>query len=150
MQKIQLAAVLNAASADVRFHGWLENCAAAAIAINEELFDKRGGYVAVWNKALYAKGMFVGHIAVRYEGQIWDADGIPRTLDCIAEWGRLEASDSIYAELFSDSAPWDHEKAWDVEVCEFSTREKGAMVFDQFSMLHLDDNRAAVRDALSR
>jgi hypothetical protein len=79
-----------------RLDGWAGKCFAAAVAINRALFGGEGELVVAHNGPMAARGQFLGHAAVRYDGEIWDADGKPKTEEDVTSWGMLDSQDPDY------------------------------------------------------
>jgi len=88
----RLAALAEAKRQGLRMGGG--DCGYSAVAINRELFKGQGTYVAAYNTALMAKtGDFAGHLVVRFEDQLWDAEGTHAAED-IEAWGMLDPEDT--------------------------------------------------------
>lgn len=106
---ILLAALAEACQGGFIGHGG--RCGYAALAINHELFAGKGTLIAAYNKPMLDRlGDFVGHVAVRHEGRIWDATGVLDPDDFEA-WGMLDPEDLDYAERYGDD--WDEGAALD-------------------------------------
>lgn len=85
------------------FSGFSGDCFAAGVAINNVFFDGKGKLVAAFNKALFEKDIFIGHLAVCINdsgGEFYiDADGRPKEWEEIESWGMLDESDLDHREL---------------------------------------------------
>lgn len=81
---------------EAKLRGFGGECAEAAIAINDVLFNDEGILVAAVNKWLWEnEGRMVGHVAVEWNGAYWDAEGKKEWED-IESWGMLDESDEDY------------------------------------------------------
>lgn len=71
-------------------------CGAAAVAINNALFDGQGNIVAAANEAMLNRGRLVGHVAVQVGDAYWDYEGAYKGSegeeDFLA-WGMLDPDD---------------------------------------------------------
>lgn len=76
----------------LRLHGYGGACGAAAIEINEQVFDGRGRYVAGVNDFWLNRGRGVGHVAVLYGGRYYDSSGIVSKGDLL-DYGMLPEDD---------------------------------------------------------
>jgi hypothetical protein len=95
-------------AADEGFVGFGGQCGIAAIAIRRVLFPE-GKVVGAVNRALFEEaGRMIGHFAVEFEGQYWDADGEAKDWEEIESWGVFDPSDSDYADIALDAMiAWD-------------------------------------------
>lgn len=81
---------------EAKLSGFGGECAEAAIAINDVLFNDEGILVAAVNKWLWEnEGRMVGHVAVEWNGDYWDAEG-KKEWENIESWGMLDESDEDY------------------------------------------------------
>lgn len=141
-----IARVIKAARA-FGFNGFGGACGEAAIAINHVMFAGQGEIVGVFNRAFLEHDHAIGHIAVSYNGTIWDADGLPKTLDDIEHWGSLDPEDSDYRELADDyGVAWNDDTASDVEIVAFDSDEE---VLQHCVTGHLEEFEMALRKAMT-
>jgi len=93
-------------------YGFGGECAEAAIAINDVLFNEEGRIVAAINKWLWEKeGRVVGHVAVEWGGSYWDSEG-EKDWDRIESWGMVDESDPDYEFEGDKEAPYLVEKIY--------------------------------------
>ena len=85
------------------FDGFSGHCAAAAVAINRVVLGGHGQIVCAFNSAFFDHGELLGHVAVRFDGAFWDADGVPKSVSEIEEWAVLDHTDPEY-RLLADQA----------------------------------------------
>jgi hypothetical protein len=84
---------INSVLSRAKMHGFSGECAEAAVAINEVLFNREGTIVAAVNKWLYEnEERFVGHVAVEWNGRYWDAEG-EKDWEEIESWGMADELD---------------------------------------------------------
>ena len=96
----------------LKLNGFGGDCAAAAIEINNRLFDGEGEYIVAANKFWFNKhNRVLGHVAVKFLDRYWDASG-ETTLDHLEAWGMLDEQDPDY----SDDPEWTPEDAYEVEL----------------------------------
>lgn len=86
------------------FCGFSGECAEAAIAINEVLFNNEAKLLAALNCAFQEKNIILGHFCLSIPDEDWkeiciDSDGFPKSDEDILSWGMLDESDSDYQEL---------------------------------------------------
>ena len=82
----------------LKLYGFGGQCGAAALAINAVLFNNTGTFMVGVNEFFWRHGVFLGHVAVRYRGVLFDADG-PKEPEDITSWGMLDPEDRDYHEL---------------------------------------------------
>lgn len=93
-------------------YGFGGECAEAAIAINDVLFNEEGRIVAAINKWLWKKeGKIIGHVAVEWNGSYWDSEG-EKDWGGIESWGMLDESDLDYEFEGDKEAPYLVEKIY--------------------------------------
>ena len=107
----RLAVLAEAYDRGLRGHSG--ECGAAAIAMNEVLFDSKGKYVAALNMKLLRDGFVVGHIGTLHDGIIWDVEGTFEDEDGFEdflEWGivdpeeyGLSESDAMDAQMLGQT-----------------------------------------------
>lgn len=79
-----------------KIYGFGGECAEAAIAINDVLFNKEGRLVAAINKWLWDKEKrIIGHVAVQVGEDYWDSNG-KKSWEEIESWGMLDENDPDY------------------------------------------------------
>lgn len=104
-------------------YGFGGECAEAAIAINDVLFNEEGKLVAAVNKWLWEnEGRAVGHIAVEWNGEYWDAKGKKDWVE-IESWGMVDESEF-------DSDLEEEEKAYSVRMIYLSKKDAIQMFGD--------------------
>lgn len=104
------------------FGGW---CGCAAVAINQVIFRGRGIYVGAANRFFLRHGRFVGHVAVKFRGKLWDADGRPKTIDEIESWAMLDEHDPDYIEAAEKlGSEWNESLAYDIELVQFDNEKE--------------------------
>jgi hypothetical protein len=82
--------------ARAKIYGFGGECAEAAIAINDVLFNEEGRLVAAINKWLWDKEKrIVGHVAVQVGDDYWDSNG-KKSWEEIESWGMLDENDPDY------------------------------------------------------
>ena len=110
--------------ADLR--GFSGNCPEAAILINRNIFQNKGKLVGAFNRAFLKYGQHpIGHVAVLYNGNYWDADAKPKHLDEIESWGMLDPTDPDYEENADDYGfDWNDDTASDVVIIEFNNDQQ--------------------------
>ena len=106
------------------------HCGEAAIAINKVLFKDRGKLVAAVNKFMYEKGHFIGHVAVLFNGFLWDGEGETNEEDLRA-WGMLDPEDLDYIEEYGDE--WTEEAAME-EIIIYPTEKEVTKFFGSCSL----------------
>ncbi len=92
---------------DFGLSGMGGECGETAIAINKLLFDGRGQLVASVNKHLWRQGRLVGHVGVRVDGVVWDAEGTYDDEEAMEEfmsWGMVDPADPDYEFPSEDDA----------------------------------------------
>ena len=101
--------------------GFGGDCPEAAILINNRVFQNKGKIVGAFNKAMLEYGDHpLGHIAVLFNGEYWDADARPKTLDEIESWGMLDYTDPDYEELADDYGfDWNENTAEEITIIQF-------------------------------
>lgn len=109
----------------LNLNGFGGDCPEAAITINKNVFQDQGKLVGVFNRAMLDYGKHpLGHVAVLYNGDYWDVDAKPKTLDEIESWGMLDPTDADYEELADDYGfEWNDDTASDVIVIEFKNNQ---------------------------
>ena len=102
----------------LKLHGFAGDCGHAAIKINNQIFDGKGIYVAALNDFWLGKDRWIGHVAVKYKNEYWDANGhIPHEEDFLA-WGMIDPEDEDYqAPGFGEA------EAYGVELYEVTENE---------------------------
>lgn len=96
----------------LKLNGFGGDCPAAALEINNRLFDGEGEYIVAANKFWFNKhNRVIGHVAVKFLDRYWDASG-ETTLDHLEAWGMLDEQDPDY----SDDPEWTPEDAYEVEL----------------------------------
>lgn len=82
--------------------GWGGKCGAAAIQINQEVFNNQGRLVVAANKYMWQKFYsLIGHVAVEYNGVYWDADAKPKSWEEIESWGMIDDTEFENSEYYS-------------------------------------------------
>lgn len=86
------------------FNGFSGECAEAAIAINQILFNNEGQLLAALNCAFEEKNIILGHFCLSIPDEDWnmvciDSDGYPKPDEDILSWGMLDEFDYDYQEL---------------------------------------------------
>jgi hypothetical protein len=94
----------------LKIHGFGGNCGNAAMIYNEKIFGGKAKYVIAANKFIFEKfNSVVGHVALEYNGDYWDSDGIPKEREDIESWGMLDEADfSNYIEDYSEQSGQDY------------------------------------------
>jgi hypothetical protein len=106
-----------------KIYGFGGECAEAAIAINDVLFNEEGVLVAAVNKWIFEnEGRAVGHVAVQWGDGYWDAEG-KKDWEEIESWGMVDESDSDF--VLGDNP---EENAYSVEKIILS-REEALQMF---------------------
>lgn len=107
---------------NLNLHGFSGDCPEAAILINQKVFQNKGKLIGAFNKAMLEYGQHpLGHVAVLYNGNYWDADAKPKSIDEIESWGMLDPTDPDYEELADEyEFEWNDDTASAVEVIEFA------------------------------
>jgi hypothetical protein len=106
--------------------GFGGNCFAAAIAINQVLFEGKLSYFVAANEAFREAGRTIGHATVYYkdvEGvrHHFDADGQLKLDTDVESWGMLDPEDPDYQEIADDlGVEWNDETASLVAMLEVS------------------------------
>lgn len=77
----------------LKIYGFGGQCGAAAIDINEKIFDGQGTLVAAVNEFWFERGRILGHVAVKYDGKYYDATGEIGEEELLA-WGMVDPEDS--------------------------------------------------------
>ncbi|MND21776.1 hypothetical protein D3C80_121460 [compost metagenome] len=134
---------------ELGFKGWGGHSASAALAINRLLFEGQGEYVVACNQALLSKGCLVGRVAVRFDGQFYDADAEPKTLEDIKSWGEMNVHDVDFMVYFDDSDPWDSNKATDVFMSTFVEAEVEGSLLMSFPMTQQAENMTTLEKAIT-
>jgi hypothetical protein len=103
-----------------KLDGFGGRCFAAAQAINEVLFHKKGCVVLACNVALGDTGLISGHAAVRYLGRYWDSEG-DHSLEHIRDYARLEVDDKDASARYQEftGKVWDETTAKTVRVSTY-------------------------------
>jgi hypothetical protein len=103
--------------------GFGGDCPEAAIFINKNIFQNRGKIVGAFNRAFLEYGQDpIGHIAVLYNGNYWDADAKPKNLDEIESWGMLDPTDLDYKEKADEYGfDWNDATASEVIITSFNS-----------------------------
>lgn len=107
------------------FKGFGGQCAAAAMAINKVLFNGHGTITIAVNDALWTKKRhFAGHVVVKFNNVYWDADGRPKTLSDIDDWGDL-SDDPYYKELaIKYGISWSNKRAAETAIFEIDSESE--------------------------
>jgi len=103
--------------------GFGGDCPEAAIFINKNIFQNRGKIVGAFNRAFLEYGQDpIGHVAVLYNGNYWDADAKPKHLDEIESWGMLDPTDLDYKEKADEYGfDWNDDTASEVIITSFNS-----------------------------
>jgi hypothetical protein len=103
--------------------GFGGDCPEAAIFINKNIFQNRGKIVGAFNRAFLEYGQDpIGHVAVLYNGNYWDADAKPKHLDEIESWGMLDPTDLDYKEKADEYGfDWNDATASEVIITSFNS-----------------------------
>jgi len=103
--------------------GFGGDCPEAAIFINKNIFQNRGKIVGAFNRAFLEYGQDpIGHVAVLYNGNYWDADAKPKHLDEIESWGMLDPTDLDYKEKADEYGfDWNEDTASEVIITSFNS-----------------------------
>ena len=111
--------------------GFGGNCPEAAIIINKNVFKNKGKIVGVFNRAMLDYGQHpLGHVAVLYNDNYWDADAKPKTLDEIESWGMLDPTDVEYEELADDYGfDWTDDTANGIIIIQFRNDQSLLNIF---------------------
>jgi len=117
---------LNTISNKIRqanLQGFCGDCPEAAIFINKNIFQNRGKIVGAFNRAFLEYGQDpIGHVAVLYNGNYWDADAKPKHLDEIESWGMLDPTDLDYKEKADEYGfDWNDDTASEVIITSFNS-----------------------------
>lgn len=127
---------------DADLEGFSGHCSAAAIAINDVLFDGKGLYVGATNKGLDALGVdYIGHVGVLFEDRIYDAEGIVEDENVFQSWG-IPPDDFLdgYEDLTCDK-----DSVFDSDAAEISVFDEGRKSRTEASILKsTGSSRAAV------
>lgn len=135
----KISEVLRRAKAN-GFYGFGGACFSAAIAINRVLLNGQGEYVGCFNGPFLDHGRLLGHVAVRYNGVLWDADARPKSPEDIETWGVLDFDDSDHAEWAdADGIEWDEETARAAEFVEFDDEDELIQYADAALVSTLED-----------
>lgn len=106
------------------FNGFGGACGTAAVAINRVLFGGKGVILGAFNDFFLELGYHIGHIAVEFNGAVWDADGRAKPSDQLESWGMLDFEDSDYQERAEGlGGEWTEEAAESVGVFELTDDE---------------------------
>jgi hypothetical protein len=108
--------------AEAKLDGFGGKCFPAAIAINRVLFEGKGKLVGAFNKAFLAQGRLKGHVAVKFGGRLWDAEG-ETSLEDLESWGMLDPHDQDYIEEYGEG--WGEAVAYEVEIKEIGEHVNG-------------------------
>lgn len=102
--------------------GFGGDCPEAAIFINKNIFQGSGKIVGAFNRAFLEHGQDpIGHVAVLYNGNYWDADAKPKHLDDIESWGMLDPTDADYEEKADEYGfDWNDDTASEVIIIRFN------------------------------
>jgi len=104
---------------DLKLYGFGGFCADAAIQINHKIFNGEGEYIVAVNKFLFEKeDRIVGHVAVRYNEKLWDAEGLT-TEEKLESWGMVDENDPDYNE----HPQWNADAAYEAELLEMDEDE---------------------------
>ena len=91
-------------------------CGNTAIEINHKVFGGKGKYIGAANEFLFDfENEFVGHVAVKYNNQLWDTDGLI-SMDHLESWGQVDPTDSNYTGYFG----WTEQDAYKVKIMEMT------------------------------
>lgn len=132
---MDIAAILRHAK-ELGFDGFGGRCGEAAVAIDRVLLSGKGELVGAFNAAFLDCDRLIGHVAVRIDGIIWDADAMPKALGDIETWGMLDTEDTDYREAAQESGiDWDDEAAEAVEIVTFDSPEE---VLERFGSENLE------------
>jgi len=103
--------------------GFGGDCPETAIFINKNIFQNRGKIVGAFNRAFLEYGQDpIGHVAVLYDGNYWDADAKPKHLDEIESWGMLDPTDLDYKEKADEYGfNWNDDTASEVIITSFNS-----------------------------
>lgn len=143
---MDVAAILKEAKG-LGFEGFGGRCGEAAVAINRTLLDGKGTLVGAFNAAFLDHDRLIGHVAVRHEGALWDADARPKGEEDIESWGMLDLDDPDYREAADEfGLAWDEEAAEKVDFVEFESDDE---VLERFGSEHLDGMCALLERAKS-
>jgi GNAT superfamily N-acetyltransferase len=124
-----------------------ESVGVTAVALNNGLFKRHGVYVLVYNKPMREKtGRFFGHVALRFAGKYWDANGEVQ-LEDLKNWAVLDGNDHGLKELYGEG--WDEQKAHDVDVAT-TTDDQEVLQLYPFSLNKLPEFGSKVCSAMKR
>jgi hypothetical protein len=122
--------------------GWAGQCGPAAIAINRVLLGGKGTYIVAYNKGMMRRrNHFVGHVAVRYGGFLWDAEGQIEP-DDLEAWGMLAPDDLDYRKQYG--------RGWSEEIAEGATVKEVDEAFLYTSFHEFLGTLAALESALRK
>ena len=115
----------------LNLNGFGGDCPEAAVLINNNVFKNKGKIVGVFNRAMLEYGQHpLGHVAVLYNGDYWDADAKPKTFDEIESWGMLDPTDIDYENLADDYGfDWNDDTASEVITIQFNNDQDLFKVF---------------------
>jgi hypothetical protein len=100
----------------LKLNGWGGRCGQAAIELNHKIFNGKGKYIVAVNKFLWDfESEFIGHVAIKYNNQLWDADGLTN-MEKLESWGMVDEHDPDYTGKFG----WTTESAYEVEIMEMT------------------------------
>lgn len=111
---------------ELGFRGFNGRCAAAAMAINRVLFQNKGVYVIAVNEYLWTHHKhFAGHVLVRFNDVLWDADGRPKTMNDIDDWGDLKVDIGFYKGKFKEyGARWSEKRSSETGIFELESENE--------------------------
>lgn len=127
--------------------GFGGHCASAARAINSVLFENKAELKGVFNKSLYLRGFYVGHVYVYVKAidRAIDADGLFVTENSLLEYGSLEKI-SEYTNLLEEFIIRPLKDSDYSDVVVQSLAGKNQSVLDFFDMAYLEHNTKVLKD----
>jgi hypothetical protein len=123
-------------------------CAEVAVAMNQVIFEGKGELAACVNTAFDAKGVFLGHVALRiHDKSSWvniDGEGIKSDNELMS-WGMLDHSDIDYAaRAGSLGIEWTEEAADETDIYIY---DDSAMLLNQMPGSGLDEKIKIINKA---
>jgi hypothetical protein len=117
--------------AQAQIDGMSGHCAMAAIAINHSLLGGKATYVFATNPNIGDEiHPFVGHVAVRWGGILWDADGPIEDPEDLRSWGMVDPLDPDW-EMWLQEAADPEEAAYEAELIDLEpTPENERMILE--------------------